>query len=88
MRAEERKGATTLDDRAAVQQALAAGQLTVLDPATGYHRSFYAACPVDGQPASVWRVVRGPQRAITSLTMRCSRCGTEFTAGAETLFLR
>ncbi len=73
---------------AAVHAALAAGQLTVADPTTGYQRSLYATCPKDGQPAAVWRVVRGSHRAITALTMRCPRCGTEFSAPLESLYLR
>ena len=73
---------------AAIQTALSAGQLTVPDLATGYHRSLYAACPKDGQAAAVWRVVRGAKRAITALTMRCPTCGTEFSAPVESLYLR
>ena len=76
------------DERTAIQQALAAGQLTVPDPATGYHRTLYAACPDDGQPASVRRVVRGARGAITQLTLRCPRCGREFTPAPEALHLR
>jgi hypothetical protein len=71
-----------------IQAALAAGQLTVADPATGYHRSLYAACPKDGQSAAIWRVVRGARSAITALTMRCPSCGTEFSAPFESLYLR
>jgi hypothetical protein len=79
---------TPSEDHAAIRAALAAGQLTVTDPATGYHRSLYAACPMDGQPAAIWRVVRGAQRAITALTMHCPSCGTEFSAPVESLYLR
>jgi hypothetical protein len=80
-------GSESSGDAAAIQRALAAGQLSVTDPATGYHKSMYAPCPADGQLASVWRVERGPQHAITGLIMRCSRCGTEFRAPPETLIL-
>ena len=72
----------------AVEAALAAGQLVVVDPATGHHRSMYATCRNDGAAAGVWRVVRGAGRAITRLTMRCSACGAEFTADPDELFLR
>jgi hypothetical protein len=77
-----------VEDQEAVARALAAGQLTVTDPATGYHRSLYADCPADGHPASVWRVVRGAGHAITELTMHCPSCGSEFTARPESLYLR
>ena len=72
----------------AVQQALAAGRLTVPDPETGFHHTLYAECPKDGERAMVRRVVRGPKGAITQLTMRCPRCGNEFTAAPESLHLR
>jgi hypothetical protein len=75
-------------DAAAIRRALAAGQLAVADPASGYHRALYAPCPADGQPAAVWRVVKEHGGAITELTMRCSRCGGEFVAKPEALFLR
>jgi hypothetical protein len=77
-----------LHDPVAIQQALAAGQLTVADPATGYHRALYAPCPADGQGAAVWRVVKEHGGAITGLTMRCARCGGEFAAAPEALYLR
>ncbi len=75
-------------DAGTIQQALAAGQLSVPDPVTGYHRALYAACPADGQGAAVWRVVKEHGGAITQLTMRCARCGGEFVAASETLYLR
>ena len=75
-------------DAEAIRQALAAGQLTVADPATGYHRTLYAPCPADGQGAAVWRVVKEQGRAITQLTMRCARCGGDFVAAPEALYLR
>jgi hypothetical protein len=77
-----------VQDQEAVARALAAGQLTVADPATGYHRSLYADCPADGHSASVWRVVRGSGHAITELTMHCPSCGTTFIARPEALYLR
>ncbi|MBI3973348.1 MAG: hypothetical protein HY332_18920 [Chloroflexi bacterium] len=75
-------------DTEAIRQALAAGHLTVPDTGTGYHRSMYADCPADGQPAGVWRIVREHGGEITEVTMRCSRCGTEFAARPEALYLR
>ena len=64
------------------------GQLTVADPATGYHRALYAPCPADGQAAGVWRVVKEHGGAITQVTMRCARCGGDFVAAPEALYLR
>ena len=74
-------------DPQAIRQALAAGQLTVTDLATGYHRALYAPCPTDGQPAAVCRVVKEHGGAITQLTMRCARCNGEFVAAPEALYL-
>jgi hypothetical protein len=79
---------TALRDPELVQQMLASGQLTTTDAQTGYHRSLYADCPGDGQPAAVWRIVRGERGAITEITMRCARCGREFVASPATLYLR
>jgi hypothetical protein len=79
--------ATVMRDTEAIQQALAAGRLTVPDPQTGYHRSMYADCP-NGHAASVWRITRMNSPAISEVTMRCSRCGQEFVAPVETLYLR
>jgi hypothetical protein len=74
-------------DYDAVVQALAAGKLTVPDPATGYQRSVYARCPNDGEEVSVRRVVRGSGGAITEITMRCTSCGQEFSPATSTLYL-
>jgi len=76
------------EERQSVEQALAAGRLTVVDPATGYHRSMYAACPRDGSAAAVWRIARGAGGAVIELTMHCSQCGHEFKAAREAIFLR
>jgi hypothetical protein len=76
------------EQHAAIAQALAAGQITVTDPTTGYHRPIVASCPADGQAAGIWRVVRGPAHAITALTMRCPSCGAEFTPAPDALVLR
>lgn len=71
-----------------VMQALAAGKFTVPDTATGYHRSMYATCPHDGESVPIRRVVRGSGGAITEVTMRCSRCGSEFTPPLSSLYLQ
>ena len=71
----------------AVREALAAGRLTIPDPETGYHHYLYADCPNDGEHANARRIVRGPKGAITEVTMRCLRCGKEFTAAPESLHL-
>jgi hypothetical protein len=71
-----------------VKEALVAGRVVVLDPATGHRRAMYAHCPRDGHAAGVRRVVRGPADAVIELTMRCPICGHEFGATPEALFLR
>jgi hypothetical protein len=82
-----KRSKTTQKDAEAIERALAAGQLSVADPSTGYHRSFYADCPKDGQRSAVRRVARSAQ-AITELTMYCGQCGHTFTAPADSLYLR
>ncbi len=73
---------------AAVQEALAAGRLTVPDAETGFHHPIYAVCPNDGQHVMVRRVVRGARGAITEVIARCPQCGTQFTAEPHQLHLR
>ena len=72
----------------AVQEALAAGRLTVTDPKTGFHHGMYATCPNDGGHAQVRRVERRAKGAIVRVTVRCPRCHTEFVAAPESLHLQ
>lgn len=74
-------------DTEAITRALAAGQTTVVDTSTGQWRTVYATCPRDGARAAVRRLVRGERGAITALTMRCPRCGRDFTPPVESLQL-
>jgi hypothetical protein len=73
---------------AAVKRSLAAGSVVVADPVSGRRRAIYAHCPLDGHPADVRRVVRGPADAVVELTMRCAICGHDFRAAPEELHLR
>ena len=70
-----------------VLQALAAGRITVPDPATGYQRSMYAKCPNDGEEVTIRRVVHELGGAISEVAMRCTRCGHEFTPAPAALYL-
>ena len=79
---------TALHDVETIKKALLAGQLTVADPVTGYHRSLYADCPTCQQPAAIWRIVKEHEHEITQTTMRCARCGAEFVAPIENLYLK
>jgi hypothetical protein len=79
---------TTLRDPEAVKSALHAGQLTVTDPETGYHRSMYAACPTEGHDAPVYRIVREHGNEIAEVVVRCPICGNQFAAKPEDIYLR
>ena len=76
-----------IHDVEAVRRALQAGQITVLDPATGYHRSMHANCPGDGTPAGVYMTTK-QEGAISTVTFRCPTCGRHFVAGPEEIYLR
>ena len=76
------------DDEAAIKRALAGGQMSVLDPATGFQRAMFATCPHDGQSASIRRAIRGARGSIDQLTMRCPACGHEFTAPPAPILLQ
>ena len=78
---------TILRDADTVKRALAAGHLSVPDPATGYHRSMYADCP-NGHAAAVHRIVRLRHPEIAEVHMRCATCGAEFTAPVEAIYLK
>ena len=74
-------------DAEAVRRALQAGQITVLDPATGYNRSMHANCPGDDTPAGVYMTTR-QGGGISAVTFRCPSCGRHFAAGPEEIYLR
>jgi predicted RNA-binding Zn-ribbon protein involved in translation (DUF1610 family) len=79
---------TIVRDTEAIKNALHAGQLTVPDTSTGYHRSMYADCPSCGQSAGIRRIVREHGGEITGVTMYCPRCAKEFTASVDSLYLK
>jgi len=70
-----------------IKLALSAGRLSIVDPATGYQRSFCARCPSDGQDSSVYRTDTSRQ-AITRVVFRCPICGRQFDAAPKDIFLR
>ncbi|HEU5318894.1 MAG TPA: hypothetical protein VFX49_22465 [Chloroflexota bacterium] len=77
---------TAIRNVKAVRDALHGGQLSVTDPATGYHRQMYARC-TQGHAAAVYRVEKHGEE-ITEITMRCPLCGEQFVAPAERIILR
>ena len=74
-------------DAEAVRRALQAGQITVLDPATGYHRSMHSDCPVDGTAAGIYMTTK-QGGVISAVTFRCPACGRHYTAQPEDIYLR
>ena len=73
-------------DLSKIKQALAAGRLTVPDPATGYHRSLYARCPHDREESSVYRIEKTGE-AITRVVFRCPECSRQFDAAPRGMIL-
>ena len=73
---------------AAVSRALADGQITSVDAATGRYTALAADCPTDGQPSRARRLSRGQGGRIVEVVMRCSRCATDFVPPLESLYLR
>jgi hypothetical protein len=70
-----------------IKQMLSAGQLTVPDPATGYHRALYARCPRDRHDSAVYRIDRSAE-SITKVVFRCPICSRQFETIPEKMFLR
>lgn len=74
-------------DSSAVRRLLASGKTSAVDPATGRLQGLSAACPTDGELASVRRVTREYGGGIMEVTMRCPRCARDFVAPVEALSL-
>ncbi|MFC1968735.1 hypothetical protein ACFLVX_05075 [Chloroflexota bacterium] len=70
-----------------IKQALSVGRLTIPEPATGYHRSFYARCPNDSEESSVYRIEKHGE-AITQVVFRCPLCSQQFDAAPKDMLLR
>ena len=76
-------------ERRLIEDALAAGRLTVPDE-HGFHHAMYALCPQDGshaQPArTIWkRDANG--RHIDQVVVRCYSCGRSWPAATEEMHL-
>jgi hypothetical protein len=73
-----------------ITQILKKGDITFLDPNSGYRYSLGAVCPNDGLDCSVTSCERvsGEEPKITRTTFYCPICGTRFDASPETMFLR
>ena len=70
-----------------IKEMLSRGQLSIPDPATGFHHSLYAHCPKHGHDSSVHRIERSGI-AITGVVFRCPICSEYFDAGVDSMFLR
>jgi hypothetical protein len=73
-----------------ITQMLGKGDITFLDPVSGYRYSLGAVCPNDSLDCSVTSCERksGEEPKITRTTFYCPICGTRFDASPETMFLR
>jgi hypothetical protein len=75
---------------AQITQMFGKGDITFLDPVSGYRYSLGAICPNDGFECSVTSFEResSEEPKVTRTTFYCPICGTRFDASAETMFLR
>jgi len=78
---------TRSSDVEKIKQALLSGRLTIPDPATGYHRSLYARCPLDGKESPVGRIERSAS-AITRVVFDCPLCDKQFGDAPAEMILR
>lgn len=69
-----------------IREMLSRGQLSIPDPATGFHHSLYARCPEHGHHSLVHRIDRSGI-AITRVVFRCPICNEDFDAGADRMLL-
>jgi hypothetical protein len=76
-------------ERMLIEDALAAGRLTVAD-AQGFHHGMYAVCPADSVRAHPHRMVwRRDARGhfIDHVIFRCHCCGRSWQASMEEIHL-
>jgi hypothetical protein len=73
-----------------ITQILKKGEVTFLDPDSGYRYSLGAVCPNDSLECSLTSCEResGEYTKIVRTTFYCPICGTRFDASPETMFLR
>jgi hypothetical protein len=73
-----------------ISQILNKGNITYLDPESGYKYSLCVVCPNDSFECSVASFERegGEESKITRTTFYCPICGIRYDASSETMFLR
>lgn len=66
------------------------GEITCLDPKSGYRYSPCAVCKNDGNECSVASFEKsvGKKSKVIRVSFRCPICGTKFDALPEDMFLR
>jgi len=76
-------------DTAKINKALEKGEVTCLDPESGYRYSLCAVCPNDGHECSLAYFEKdvGQDSKITRLSFHCVLCDTRFDASPDELFL-
>jgi hypothetical protein len=76
-------------ERQIIEEALAAGHLTVPDE-HGFHHGMYAACPTDGGHAQPQRPVwkrDADGRHIDHINFHCDNCGKTWEARIDEIHL-
>jgi len=75
-----------IKDTVKVKKMFAQGQLTLVDPQTGYRYSMVARCPKDGSFASVASIEKAEQSLIR-VTFQCSSCFTQFEVSQDDIYI-
>ena len=73
-----------------IRKILDKGEVSYLDPKSGYRYSLCAVCSTDGHECSLSYAERdfGQGSKVTRLVFRCPLCDTRFDASPDELFLR
>lgn len=73
-----------------ISRMLDQGEITCLDPKSGYRYSLCAVCKNDGNECSVASFEKSvaEKARVTRISFRCPICGIKFDALPEDLFLR
>jgi len=78
------------DIKKRIKMMLASGEVTYLDPESGYRYTLYANCPNDGNTASVARIAKENRTgsSVTNIIFKCPICSNLFEGKEDQMSLR
>jgi len=79
----------TVRDTGTIQQMLKRGEITFLDPETGFKHTLCVVCPIHGNNCTVASFERegGDSTQIIQVLFSCPICGKRFSVKPEEMYL-